>query len=636
VRRLSALLALLVAPAFASTTNSSVPLTAQDAAAFLDGMLPTGMAMGDIAGAVVVIVKDDQVLVSKGYGLADVARRIAVSPERTMFRPASVSKLFVWTAVMQQVEAGRLDLDANINRYLDFSIEGFGGQPITLRHLMTHTAGFEECLRDLLLDDPKALQSLEVVVKENIPARIFPPGTLPAYSNYGAALAGYIVQRVSGEPFADYVERHIFQPLHMSHSTFRQPVPAPLNADLSQGYLQASGAVVPFEISSKAPAGALSASGLDMAQFMLAHLNAGMIPALGESSRILQSQTVESMHAVVRRTAPDIDAMALGFYEQNRNGVRTIAHGGDLAAFHTDLILIPSARVGLYVSFNTVGKSRAAYSLRTALFEAFMDRYFPRIEPMKTRAITTPGAQTRDALGRYELSRRSASNLFSFAYLFDQIDLISPGPGVLVHASLVGISGVPKRFREVAPDLWREEQGEMQVAAVRSSDNKVRYLAADGYGPVFVFQLVPGYRDRQWLVPVIWAAGMVLAAAAAFAVVSMIRRRRTRGWVSNTLSAAGVSGLVFLALGYTLVTLSSGDSTWIFSSAAMPFIRVIQLSALLALLTAGAAVAAAIRSWSLSTEPARTSMARTLICMACLVLAYVVLTFHFLTLRLDY
>ena len=171
-----------------------MPLTAADAAAFLDGMLPSGMAIGDIAGATVAIVKDDAVLLTRAYGFADVEKRIPVSAEQTLFRPASISKLFTWTAVMQQVEAGKLDLDGDINDYLDFKIEGYGGAPIKLRHLLTHTAGFEESLLDLLVEDVAKVKPLGEALKDGIPARIYPPGTVPAYSNYGASLGGYIVR----------------------------------------------------------------------------------------------------------------------------------------------------------------------------------------------------------------------------------------------------------------------------------------------------------------------------------------------------------------------------------------------------------------------------------------------------------
>ena len=456
---------------------TAVPLTAADAAAFLDGMLHSSLAIGDIAGAVVAVVKDDALLLTKAYVFADVEKRIPVSADQTLFRPASISKLFAWTAVMQQVEAGRLELDHDINGYLDFKISGYGGQPIKLRHLMTHTAGFEESLLDLLLDDPAKMKSLEALMKEGIPARIYPPGAVPAYSNYGAALAGYIVQRVSGMPFEEYVEKRIFQPLRMNSSTFRQPPPAPLDAQVSKGYGNASGAVVPFEFSPDSPAGALSATAPDMAQFMMVHLNAGLLPGGDESNRVLKPETVQQMHSVANRPAPSIDAMAHGFYEQNRNGIRAIAHGGDLVAFHSELVLIPEAKVGLFVSFNSRGKDNFTYKVRTALFEGFMDRYFPRrvVEARKPAPPETQ-ARARAVEGSYELSRRAETSLFSFVYMLGQQRATAKEDGVLEIGGLTHLSDEPKQFREIEPWLWQEVAGESRVAAVRDANGNVEHL----------------------------------------------------------------------------------------------------------------------------------------------------------------
>jgi CubicO group peptidase (beta-lactamase class C family) len=171
-------------------------LTKVDADAWLDGFVPYAIQRGDIAGAVVVIVKDGQVLTQRGYGFADAAARKPVDPDTTMFRPGSVSKLFTWTSVMQLVEQGKLNLDADVNTYLDFKIPPRDGKPITLRNLMTHTPGFEEAVRGLIASGTTA-SPLDVVLKRWTPKRIFDAGTTPAYSNYATALAGYIVQRVS-------------------------------------------------------------------------------------------------------------------------------------------------------------------------------------------------------------------------------------------------------------------------------------------------------------------------------------------------------------------------------------------------------------------------------------------------------
>src|SRR5438128_10677011 len=170
-------------------------LTAADVEAFLAGVMPLQLAREDIAGAVIMIVKDGKVLFKQGYGYADVEKKVAVSPDNTLFRPGSISKLFTWTAVMQQVEQGKLDLNRDVNEYIDFKIPAAYGKPITLRNLMTHTPGFEETAKELFVADASKMRPLDEYLCDHVPARIFPPGVTPAYSNYGTSEARHIYQR---------------------------------------------------------------------------------------------------------------------------------------------------------------------------------------------------------------------------------------------------------------------------------------------------------------------------------------------------------------------------------------------------------------------------------------------------------
>src|SRR5215217_6189386 len=207
-------------PVPATPQTGAHEMTATDVEAFLDGLVPLQIKQSDIAGATVSIVKDGKLLLAKGYGYADVEKQKPVSAQETLFRPGSISKLFTWTAIMQLYEQGKLDLDRDVNEYLDYKIPDAFGKPITLKNIMTHTPGFEEQIKDLFTNTPGS-PNLGEYLKTHIPARIYPPGTVPAYSNYATALAGYIVERISGERFDDYVERHIFTPLGMEHATFR-------------------------------------------------------------------------------------------------------------------------------------------------------------------------------------------------------------------------------------------------------------------------------------------------------------------------------------------------------------------------------------------------------------------------------
>jgi CubicO group peptidase (beta-lactamase class C family) len=218
--------------------------------AFLDGVLASQLTNNHIVGATVSIVKDSHALLDKGYGYADQQQGRKVMADNTLFRLGSISKLFTWTALMQLVEEGKVDLHADINTYLKtFRIPATYPQPITVEHLMTHTAGFEEDNLGQMAPQARDLEPLGIWLPKHIPARIRPPGVVTSYSNYGATLAGYIVERVSGMPFEQYIERRIFQPLGMNQSTFHQPLPATLSEQLSQGYTYTDGIyrASPFE-----------------------------------------------------------------------------------------------------------------------------------------------------------------------------------------------------------------------------------------------------------------------------------------------------------------------------------------------------------------------------------------------------
>ena len=330
-------------PVVAPAPPGAHALTAEDLESFLDGLMPLQIRNADIAGAVVAVVKDGHVLFEKGYGYADVAAKRPVIADSTLFRPGSISKLFTWTAVMQQVEAGKLDLDRDVNAYLDFKIPASFGRPITLRDLMTHRPGFEETVKDLAVDTATQLRPIGQYLRTHVPAQIFAPGTVPAYSNYGATLAAYIVERVSGQSFDDYVEQHILTPLQMAHSTFRQPLPAAFVPLLSNGYDLGSQEPKPFELIEVAPAGAMTTSADDITHFMIAQLGDGSYGG----GRILQPATLAKMHERQTGWPDSMHAFALGFYEESQNGHRIIGHGGDTQVFHSDLHLDPRCECGV-------------------------------------------------------------------------------------------------------------------------------------------------------------------------------------------------------------------------------------------------------------------------------------------------
>lgn len=495
------------------------PLTAPDVEAWLDGYMPYALESGDVAGAVVVVVKDGQVVLQKGYGYADVKTRTPVDPERTLFRPGSVSKLFTWTAVMQQVQQGKIDLDADINTYLDFKMPPHkSGKPITMRDVMTHTAGFEEAIKGLITEDPKTLIGLGPTLKRWTPQRIFAPGTTPAYSNYATALAGYVVERTSGLDFDTYVERNIFGPLGMTRSTFRQPLPAALQPLMAKGYSKASaGEAKPYELIPLAPAGAMAASGADMAKFMIAHLQGG--------GPLLSPETTRTMHGTTRTILPPLNRMALGFYEQNTNGHRVVAHGGDTMWFHTYLFIYPDDNVGLYVSMNSSGREGASGAIRTSLFREFSDRYLPGPGMEGQVDAETAAQHAKMIAGSYENSRRPQSSLVSILNLIGEVKVVANKAGTISVAMLRDPGGATIKWREVAPFVWREVGGKSRLAA-QVEDGKVVRWSVDDFSPFMMFEPAPAARAGTWLLPATIAALSIVALTVVMWPVTAIVRRR--------------------------------------------------------------------------------------------------------------
>jgi len=458
-------------------------LTAGDVQPWLDEQMAKAMSAGNIAGAVAVVVKDGNVVVSKGYGYADVATKKPVDPGSTMFRVASISKLFTWTAVMQLVEQHKLELDADINRYLDIRIPPRDGKPVTLRDLMTHTAGFEDVLRDRYATDTASLMSNEAWVKRWVPARIYPAGEVPAYSTYGTALAGYIVQRVSGMPFDTYVERHIFTPLGMQHASFRQPLPTEMQTDAAPGYHSAGAAPQSFALRTAAPAGALSISGEDMARFMIAHLQFGRA---GEA-QLLEQASVKEMHGYLRAAIPGLPGMALGFAHMDRNGQVILGHGGDIPDFHSLVALFPEQHAGLFIAID--GNPDARWLRRQV--DDFDARYFPPLPQLKLPTLATAKQHAGQLAGRYTSSVTSQSNVLALRDRFREVQVNVAADGTLRVPQLGA-----EAWREVKPYVWLDDASGHQLAALMR-DGKVRMWSTDTLSPTQVFLPATGWTPAR-------------------------------------------------------------------------------------------------------------------------------------------
>ena len=502
------------------STQGTHEMTAADVESFLDGIVPLQLKRNDIAGATVSVVKDGKLLFAKGYGYADVQNKKPVSAQETLFRPGSISKLFTWTAIMQLYEQGKLDLDRDINDYLDFKIPDAFGKPITLKNVLTHTPGFEEQIKDLFTTNATA-PNLGQYVKTHIPGRIYPPGTVPAYSNYATAIAGYIVERVSGRPFEQYVAENIMKPLKMTHSTFSQPLPQELAPFMSNGYRMGSDNAELFEVVNPFPAGSLSSTAADMAQFMIAHLQDGQ---LGDA-KILKPETARLMHSRLFALDDAANAMCYGFYEETRNNQRIIGHGGDTVYFHSDMHLVLDQKVGFFVSYNSAGNSSGlGDSPRANLWEAFLDRYYPSSTTATSSASAKDDAKA--AAGTYVLSRKSENSFLKVASVLQQFSVSPVGDGDIEVPQLTGPNGKPKRWQGVGPMTFLERDGSDKLIFKPDQNGHMQMILPY---PFFIGQRI-GTLQNGKLISIVLGASLVfmLATLLLWPIAWFVRRHYGR------------------------------------------------------------------------------------------------------------
>ena len=608
-------------------------LTREDLEPFLDGLVSRELKRFDIAGAVIAVVKDGQLLLAKGYGYSDVARRIAPSPDTTLFRVASISKTFNATAVMQLVEQGKLDLDRDIAGYLDFELPKRFPDPITLRHLMTHTAGFEESGKQLPVDSGQSVPLARVM--RAVPHQIYRPGTVTAYSNYGADLAGYIVERVSGVPFAEYIRAHILEPLGMRHSSFAEPLPPHLKPLVSKEYRVASDSVKAFEVLQGEPSGNLSSTARDMAQFMIAHLQLGRY----QDRRILSDTTARFMATTQFRTHPAVTGMALGFFEESRDGYRIIGHGGDLSRFHSHMSLLLDDAVGFFISVNSAGSGGGLYGIREAVRDAFLARYFPRREPLEP-VIANRREEAEKVTGPYLLSRRGETTLFRVASLALPLSVQANRDGSVQIPFLTGANGNPVRWYPIGSLVFRTEDGSERIGFVTDSGGRVIRMALLGGHELHKAGARDDVRRNYWLIGS--CLGVIAATLVLWPVAGLIRRRYRQpvpaDGVSSRLRAltrvVALLDLAFIGAFATIFSLALGEKIEL-DSGMDPLLRGSHVLAVLGLLGTVAVIVAGVRSWTRGTS----RLARlkyTALTLACFGFGWFILHWNLLVWNLDF
>ena len=329
----------------------------------VDSVMRSEMARDSSPGAGVVVVAAGRVVLTATYGYADREARRPFS-DSTIFPIASVTKLFTATALVQLADDGAIDLHRDVNAYLrTIKVPATYPEGVTPEHLITHSGGFDELRGVRQAPNEAAIQPLDAFLRDRL-VRIRPPGVMTAYSSFGMALAGLVVQDVSGMPFETYLSRRIWQPLGMTRTFIT--VPDRVRPFLAAAYERENGTVqrVDYEWYHTTPASSIWSTLPDMGAFISAHLVQGS----AGSSPVLSRRAAGTMHRQQATMHPLVPGWAYGFQIAEANGLRIFEHGGDIRGFSSLLVLVPARQFGFFVVSHGEGTD-----LRFALRQAILD-----------------------------------------------------------------------------------------------------------------------------------------------------------------------------------------------------------------------------------------------------------------------
>ncbi len=576
-----------------SAAQQDGPADPGELEAFVDEFFAEQLPLSHIPGGVFVLVRDGEIFFAKGYGHADLENQRPFVPDETLVLPGSVGKLFTAMAVMQLVEQGKLDLDADVNEYLDdFRIPDTYPEPVTIGDLLTHSGGFDERFIGAAVSTPEELLPLGQYVTQNMPARVMPAGDNISYCNYCYALAGYLVEKASGMPWEQYIDENILLPLEMSRSTCQQPPPADLAANLAIGYTYANGAHTRAgePLMNMAPAGALYATATDMAHFIIAQLQKGRYG----DARILREGSFEDLHERGFRNHPQLWGYTYGgFSEFVAHGQRVLAKGGDVGGFSSTLILLPDEGLGFFASFNAAIDLFGAEEPREELLSQFLDHYYLAQEQV-VNAQASPNLSR--VSGSYRWNRYTRTTIEK---ALNPIGLLQFHVMAGDDSSLTVTSVLPlvkgARYTEVEPLLFQSVDGTSHIAFGEDEGGRITHMfGAIGSEPA-TFEKVAWYETDRFQVSLIVFFMLAFVSVVAWPIVYVVRRLRRRpGPASDAkrvrvarLLAAGLSvlNLIFMvgfaaALMQSLAGASPYPSPWFVALLVIPVVTSVVASVL--------------------------------------------------------
>ncbi len=526
----------------------------QELEAFVDNFFNEEMSKTHVPGAVISVVKDGKLFFAKGYGYANLEKKIPVEADKTLFRVASLSKLFTATAAMQLYERGQLDLDADVNKYLtDFKLKNPYSEPVTAARMMMHTDGTTVRRIGLAARTEAEMEPLRNYLAEHMPPIMWRPGELYSYSSHSLALLGYVVEKISGMPFVEYIDKNIFQPLEMRRTTFLQPPPPELADDLAVGYQYRSGNFkpVPFLYLNIAPGASMSATATDMANFMIAHLLRGRY----ENSRILEEDTVRLMHKTHFAHHPKLPGTGYSFRERLENNIRMIGHLGSLRGYSSSLTLMPDQNIGIFIASNSFS------GVHGKLLSQLLDRYFPAPKTPAPKHLALTDEQLERFTGTYRDVEYPRATFLKPAGMFEHINIKKGDNGTLViHTPGLFFFKNPQNIKliPVEPQLFKRADDDALTAFGNPLDpgsDDIKFVFNPLWSKIGAYERVAWYETAWVQLGLLGFCAMVfLSACFIWPILPLIRslrgknfqieRQPSRAWL--LAGVVGTLNLVFI------------------------------------------------------------------------------------------
>lgn len=527
----------------------------QEFEAFVDNFFQQEMSKTHIPGGVISVVKDGKIFFAKGYGYANVEKKIPVEADKTLFRVASLSKSVTATAAMQLYERGLLQLDGDVNHYLtDFKLKNPYPEPVKVAQLMTHTDGTSQRRIGLAARTAEEMQPLGDYLADHMPPVFWTPGKLYNYSSHSSALLGYLVQKISGLPFGQYIDKNIFQPLDMSRSTFLQPPPPPLAENLAVGYQYQNGNFkpVPYLYLNIAPAASMQTTATDMAHFAIAHLQGRY-----ENARILKPDTARLMHQTHFTQHPLLPGTAYGFHERLENGIRSLTHLGSLRGYSSSLTLLSDRNIGIFTATNSFA------GIHGKFVSQFFERYFPVTTPARKQPLSLKQEQLNQFTGIYRDLEYPRDTFAKMSAPFKHIKIAQGDNGTLLvrTPSLFFLGNAPKiRLIPVEPLLFQRASDEAFTGFGSDSNSRIAFAFNPIWPVIGTFERIYWY-ETVWvqLGIVGFCAVVFLLAAIIYPILPLIRGLRGKrfrvkqrlSWAWLLAGLVGTLNLIFL-IGFPL------------------------------------------------------------------------------------